>query len=284
MKFAVLNNVLLPADETKISPDDRGFRFGDGVFETIRITRGVAYLWEDHLERLVEGLSALHIVFDTLQLAALAKELIQKNQVTEGILRISVSRGEGSRGYMPKADITATSYMSAVSVAMEGVSARQMLVSRYRKTSPASLPTHLKLANGLNSILALLEARNEGCDDALMLDENGNVAESANANIFWRKNGVVYTPRLSTGCLAGVMRKRFLTLTSGIIEVAEPLQMLVGADAAVLTNSAAYAIPVSGVLGHMTAFDSTAMADEWQEIIRKDIVRYIAQKHESACY
>lgn len=272
MTFAALNGTILPADQVFISPEDRGFRFGDGVFETIRITRGKIYLWEDHLARLEAGLAALGISLETSGLHLLATALIAKNDVVEGILRIAISRGVGSRGYVPT-DPEPTCYVTAASVAMETASPRRLIVSHYRKISPSSLPTHLKLANGLNSILAVLEARQSGADDALVLDAEGNIAESSNANIFWRREGVIYTPSLKSGCLAGIMRKRFLALVPGIKEVMAPLETVLKAEAVLLTNSAAYVIPVAKV-GDME-FASSIWADAWRQLIEADISRHI---------
>lgn len=270
MTFAALNGTILPSDEIHISPEDRGFRFGDGIFETIRITRSKPYLWEDHLARLQEGLQALKISYATNDLHSLATALIAKNNVAEGILRIAISRGVGSRGYVP-INPAPTCYITAAPVAMESASPRRLILSQYRRISPSCLPTHLKLANGLNSILSVLDAREAGADDALLLDEEGNVAESSNANIFWQKNGEIYTPSLESGCLAGVMRKRFLELAPNIQEVLAPFETLLEADAVVLTNSAAYAIPVASI-GDAT-FQSDALYLKWLRLVEADISR-----------
>ena len=98
----------LPELEAKVSVFDRGFLYGDGIFETIRICRGTPFRWEQHLERLREGASALRIrvPMSGEDLAATAQELVRCNQVPEAILRITLSRGAGRRGYSPAGAIS----------------------------------------------------------------------------------------------------------------------------------------------------------------------------------
>src|SRR4051812_49078958 len=104
MIFAYVKNKFFPKDQACISIEERGFKFGDGVFETIRISDSIPYQWDLHLARLKEGIDALKIPADLANLYALSLELIRKNNVKEGLLRISVSRGIGSNGYLPTTD------------------------------------------------------------------------------------------------------------------------------------------------------------------------------------
>ncbi|MFO1242962.1 MAG: aminotransferase class IV [Rickettsiales bacterium] len=268
MTYVILNGQILPKEKALISPEDRGFRFGDGVFETIRITGGKLYLGQDHLVRLIHGLQKLQIAFSTDTLLPLASELTKKNNVKEGILRIAISRGEGSRGYLPLAE-KPTCYMTAASMPETEPSARQLIVSTYRRTPPESLPSTVKHANGLNSILARLEAEASQVDDAIMLSGKGYVSETSSANLFWQKNEHIYTPALSTGCLNGIMRQRFMSLISGIIECEATLEECLAADAIVMTNSAYYVLPVKSI--ESRHIDSIALAKKWRSVIKDDI-------------
>lgn len=269
MTYIALNGLILPLEEAHISPEDRGFRFGDGVFETIRITRGRPYLLNEHLQRLQQGVDALHIDQPLHDLPLLGAKLIEKNKVAEGILRIAISRGVGSRGYLPLGQQHPTVYLTALSMPDEEMAARQLIVSHYRRVSPKALPTHVKHANGLNSILARLEAAKAGADEALMLGEDDLVSEASSANIFWRRNDKVYTPALSTGCLNGIMRQRFMSLFD-VIECEEPLDALLDADAAILTNSAYYLVPVTRIKDR--AFpNSEQLYQFWRTRLQADI-------------
>ncbi|MBV8939250.1 MAG: aminotransferase class IV, partial [Alphaproteobacteria bacterium] len=96
-----LNDRFVPAGEASVSVQDRGFRFGDGVFETIALRRGEPYQWAFHMQRLEAGLAALRISFNTAPLLGICTELLARNGAESGLLRIAVSRGVGSQGYLP---------------------------------------------------------------------------------------------------------------------------------------------------------------------------------------
>lgn len=275
MTYVALNGLIMPLEEAHISPEDRGFRFGDGVFETIRITRDRPYLLDEHLQRLQEGLDALGIDQSLQHLPLIGAKLVEKNKVTEGVLRICISRGSGSRGYLPIGEQSPTVYITALSMPDEELTPRKLIVSQYRRLSPAILPTHVKHANGLNSVLARLEAEKAGMDEALMLSENGCVSEASSANIFWQKGGAIYTPSLSTGCLNGIMRQRFMAFFD-IIECEAPLDALLTADAAILTNSAYYLVPVASITGNRLAH-SDQLYHTWRIRLEDDIRQSFAK-------
>src|SRR5690606_16825706 len=88
-------------DNATIPIDDRGFRYGDGIFDTLRIVNGGLWRASWHVDRLKRGLASIHLAYDTSQLPGLAQTLMEKNAVTDGLLRIQVTRGSGGRGYTP---------------------------------------------------------------------------------------------------------------------------------------------------------------------------------------
>lgn len=276
MTYVALNGHIVSLSEARISPEDRGFRFGDGAFETIRVTKGRPYLLHAHLKRLEEGLQILQIHASLQDAPSLATALIEKNQVTEGVLRIAVSRGEGSRGYLPLGKQNPTVYVTALSMPDEEMSPRHLIVSQYKKPSPDALPTHTKHANGLGSILARLEAEATGADDALMLSAAGFVSETSSANLFWQKDGKTYTPALSTGCLNGIMRQRFMQLFPGILECESTLEELLQAEAVLMTNSAYYVTSVAVIAGKQIPA-SEPLYREWRARIEKDISQSFAE-------
>src|SRR5438045_2826886 len=96
-----LDDRFVPVEEAAVHVQDRGFRFGDGVFETIGVYAGVPYQWEFHMERLERGLKALGIPFHIGPLVDVCDGLLLRNLMEDGLLRIAVSRGIGSRGYLP---------------------------------------------------------------------------------------------------------------------------------------------------------------------------------------
>ena len=181
MSIIYLNGQFLSAEQALIPVADRGFRFGDGVFETIRVYAGVAYQLEWHLERLQRGLTAIKIMCGVRR--AVCNQLIEKNNLQNGFLRIAISRGVGSQGYLPKADIKPTIVIETLPLGDVPESA-SLYLSQFRKTSPSSLPTNYKLAQGMNSTLARMEAQERGCFEALQLTPDDFVCVRLVAVIF----------------------------------------------------------------------------------------------------
>lgn len=207
MNQTYINGQWYEAKEATISVQDRGFRFGDGVFESIHIHQGKLLFLQKHLQRLEEGMAALKIPHPQENITELAAEALSRNRVDEGVLRIAVSRGTGSRGYLPVRTSTPTLVIETLWMPPLTSHSVKLWFSEYRRVSPAQLPVSYKIAQGLNSTLARIEAEENGCDEALMLSVEGYLSEAASACIFWSdKHGKIYTPSLKTGALAGIGR------------------------------------------------------------------------------
>ena len=121
-------------------------------------------------------------------------------------------------------------------------------LSEWRKPSLQSLPVNHKLAQGLNSTLALMEADEQGCDEALLLSANGSLCEAASGNLFWISCEQLYTPSLATGCLNGSTRAALMRLYDGEVnEVDIEPDFIKGADAVFITNCNWGIMPVSSL-------------------------------------
>lgn len=277
-QLCYLNDNFQPTREAMISPQDRGFRFGDGVFETIPIYQSVAYQWDFHIERLQEGLKALQISPPECDWRNICKELLLQNHLTEGFVRIAISRGVGSKGYRPVSDIEPTIFIETLERSAAPPSAR-LWQSRYCKPPLCALPNGSKLAHGLNSTLALLEADANDCNEALMLSSEGEVCEAASGNLFWITDGELFTPALETGCLNGATRHAMLHLHHKPVQLAlAPLATLFEADAVFLTNSNWGILPVESLnpSGHYWSPDHAEIAT-LKQAYRDDIDAYIQQ-------
>lgn len=236
--FTCLNGRFVLAHRAAVSVADRGFRFGDGVFETLRVARGIPYQWDLHMARLMGGLAALSIIPPAVDLQEYARRLLVKNNAREGFLRISISRGSGSRGYAPYPPGMPASWVIEW---IDGISAPshpcRLWLARAAKIPPQCLPGEYKLAQGLNSTLALMEAHKNDCDEALQLSPEGMLSEAAGANIFWLKDMQLFTPALDSGCLAGTTREAVMRLSPLPVQVVRAgLSALEGAEAMFLTN------------------------------------------------
>ncbi|MEN9677877.1 MAG: branched-chain-amino-acid transaminase [Verrucomicrobiota bacterium] len=248
---------LVPATEATVSIFDRSFLYGDGLFETVRIHRSTPLHWDRHLHRLREGAKALRlqIPYSDAEITDTAQAMIRRQSATEAILRLTLSRGIGRRGYsirgahQPRLIITVHALPDVPPDAAEGW---KLATSEYRL--PARDPlTRFKTANKLIQVMARAEAEDAGADEALLLDTDGHLAETASGNLFWIADGVVWTPPLSTGALAGVTRSVVLELAPRLgLQSGEKLQglpTLLRTDGVFVTQSSRGIISVTQVDG-----------------------------------
>ncbi len=279
--FVCLNGAIIPREYAYISPDDRGFKFGDGLFETIAVVNQQPYLWNEHVTRLGEGLDTLKIQADLSALRSLCTTLITKNAMHDGALRLMITRGTGSQGYLPTHISAATIYIETMPATRLGTAqaAISLAVSTWKRFAPDTLPTHTKIMQGMNATLARLEAAEQGCDEALMLSTDDMICEAASGNLFWLEGDILCTPPLTTGCLAGTMRARLLDLWQG--ECAErsiTLEQLTDYNALIMTNAVRGAVPIRTIHTatqehHFT--QSEVFAQQCQRLIEKDIAQML---------
>ncbi len=211
-----LNGQFVPEEQATVSVFDRSFLYGDGLFETMRVTKGKPFRWWEHIERLRKGgdFLGIKIPFACKSLEKFAAELIAKNKMPEALLRLTVSRGVGLRGYSPKgADkpvvvMTLHPFPGAPSAA----SASWKLVTASLRLPAGEKLAHFKTANKLAQILARTEADVAGADEALLCNTDGFVVEGASSNLFWVEGDMICTPPLASGILAGVTRAVTLEL------------------------------------------------------------------------
>ena len=210
MKYAYVKNSFINSNNAKISIKERGFRFGDGVFETIRIKNYQLTDFNLHSKRLAAGLKAIKINFDLVKIAPLAEKLIAKNQQKQGFLRISISRGIGSKGYLP-VNCKATLIIETENLRRNYAQNYNLTISPYQKISDNALPVNYKLMQGLNSTLSALYAKEHNVNDAILLNSNHHISETSAANIFMVKDGYIFTPPLTDGLLGGVVREKIIS-------------------------------------------------------------------------
>lgn len=275
--YVNLNGRLVRYVHAKIPVDDRGFRFGDAVFETIRLIDGVCYQWELHEQRLLRGLKALRISLPEIDLPKQIKRLIKKNDHYDGFIRLSISRGVGSRGYLPIAAITPTIVIETIAPTIHEAPAAQLWLSQWQKPSAQSYPTQYKTAQGLNSTLALLEAHEHQCDEALILTAQGELCETASGNLFWVKGQTLYTPSLETGCLNGTTRDVISRISPYPIKhVHAPLSTLSQVDAVFTTNCNWGVRPVKSLSPNGLAWPTPSIITTLQDRYASDVKRYVS--------
>ncbi|HEY3761856.1 MAG TPA: aminodeoxychorismate lyase [Verrucomicrobiae bacterium] len=205
-----LNGKFVPQSRATVSVFDRGFLYGDGLFETMRVVGGNPFRWREHWARLSAGAKFLKIRLPYNQAVALRHviALIRKNKMPDSILRLSVSRGIGVRGYSPKGATRPTLVMTlheAPKIAGQLVQWK-LVTSSFRLPAGERLARY-KTANKLPQVLARAEADAAGANEALLLNTDGFVVEGASSNLFWIEGRTVCTPPVAGGILSGVTRE-----------------------------------------------------------------------------
>jgi len=210
-----INGQFVTEEQATVSVFDRSFLYGDGLFETLYFANRVVFRFAAHWERLVAGAAFLKVVlpYSGAEIRRHMDELIQRNRTTNGLLRLTLSRGVGVRGYSPSGANKPTLVMS-VHPAPDRSAIQtpwKLVTSSFRL--PANEPLALfKTCNKLPQVLARAEADASGAQEALLLNTDGNVVEASSSNLFWMENASVCTAPLSSGVLAGVTRSVVLEL------------------------------------------------------------------------
>ncbi len=243
MKYVSLNGALKPAAEAAVSLFDRGFLYADGLFETIAVRAGRPIRWAAHLARLRQGAGELRISmpFDQAGLERAARGLIEANEAGDAVLRVNLTRGVGARGYLPQG--AATPFLAMTLHLLAGVEtrgAKRLVLSRQRVYSGDPL-NRLKTTGKLRQVLARGEAAERGADEALLLNERGELAEASGANVFWVRGGALFTPPVEAGILPGTTRGAVLNLAGRlglrVEQILAPPEALAEAEGVYLTSS-----------------------------------------------
>lgn len=233
-----ISGVISDVAAARISPMDRGFTLGDGIFETVRVSAGAPLWLDDHFARLASGAAFLGIPvpLELDSLKAIVAALLERAAMKEAALRITLTRGAGSSAGLWKPDELLTPTLVVMCgdppqpVNVAGVIARS---TRRNEHSPLS---RIKALNYGDSIAARREAIRRGAGDAILLNCRSRIACAAAGNIFVRIDGIWRTPPIDDGALPGLARARLLgALDSEQTELTE--SNLARADAALVSNS-----------------------------------------------
>lgn len=249
-----LDGKFVPESEAKVSVFDHGLLYGDGIFEGIRFYNGRVFRLEEHLDRLWDSARSicLDIPMSRAEMTDALLETIRRNDLREGYIRQIVTRGVGNLGLNPAQCKQPSVIIIATTIALypKEVCERGLTVvtCATRRTSAAALNPAVKSLNYLNNVMARIEANLAGADEALMLNDAGNVAECTADNVFIIKRGQIFTPPISAGALRGITR-------SVVFDIAAELGLKISetdvtrhdvfiADECFLTGTAAEVIPV----------------------------------------
>jgi branched-chain amino acid aminotransferase len=206
--LAFLNGQFVPEERAVIPVSDRGFLLGDGLFETMRVAGGRPFRCAQHLERLARGADSLNIKlpFTPQELARFAGQLIELNRMPEAVLRLTLTRGQGGRGYTPNADVQPTVVMTLHPVPPPANPAGWKLVTSSFRIPAGDPLAAFKTTSKILHIMARAEAMKKRADEALLLNTDGEAVEAASGNLFWIHDGAVCTVPDGCDCLPGITR------------------------------------------------------------------------------
>lgn len=256
-----VNGQMLPKTQAMVSVYDHGLLYGDGVFEGIRVYRGKIFLCQSHMDRLYRCAEQIQmkLPIPPKDMVEIMRLCISANGLTDGYIRLVVSRGYGTLGLDPRRCPVPGVICIADQIRLypeeayrEGM---KVVVAKRPKTPVACLDPRIKSLNYLNNILAKCEAIDAGCDEAIMLSTDGFVTECTGDNIFVIKDGrLLTTPSISgqSGLLEGctrafVMRRLAPMLGIPVEERLMRLDEVLAADEVFLTGTAAEVIAVHSV-------------------------------------
>jgi len=247
--------------DAKISVFDHGLLYGDGVFGGIRFYNGRVFRMEAHQDRLWESARSicLEIPISRAEMDEALLETIRQNDLRDGYIRQIVTRGVGNLGLNPVQCKRPSVIIIASTIALysEETYRRGLTVVTVptRRMGPATLNPAIKSLNYLNNVLARIEANLADADEALMLNDAGNVAECTADNVFIVKRGQIMTPPITAGALRGITRSVVFDVASELnIKISEPeltRHDLYTADEAFLTGTAAEVVPMVKVDGRI---------------------------------
>ncbi|MBM3829337.1 MAG: branched-chain-amino-acid transaminase [Verrucomicrobia bacterium] len=247
--------------KAKVSVFDHGLLYGDGIFEGIRAYHGRVFKLKEHIDRLYCSAKAILLTIPMTP-AEMTKAVVatcRKNQITDGYIRLVVTRGVGTLGLNPNRCKNPSVIVIAGEIQLypQELYERGMdivTVATTRNLHNAVNPA-IKSLNYLNNILAKIEANNAGVEEAIMLNADGYVAECTGDNIFIIKGNELHTPPLSAGALYGITRATALKLGHELgLKTGEPNLTrydLYNADECFLTGTGAEIIPVVKIDGRV---------------------------------
>jgi len=256
-----LNGQFVPEASAVVSVNDRGFLLGDGLFETMRVAVGRPFRLAQHLERLMRGADYLKIKppYTARELQKFAVQLIEQNTLTEGVLRITLTRGPGRRGYTIQGADKPTVVMTLHPLPAQNPEEplQWSLITASQRIPASDVLAGFKTISKAWHIVARAEAEAQGADEALLVNTNGEVAETAGGNIFWIYHDRICTVPTGRGVLPGITRAVVLEICQSLgLETGKCVikpEQLRKAEGIFVTQSALGIIPV-------VAFDGLPMA------------------------
>jgi branched-chain amino acid aminotransferase len=276
------NESLLPIEKARLSPGQAGLICGWGIFTTLRIARGEAFAYERHWRRLDKDAAMIRLPmpYSPAKVRMHLHQVIRANKITEGCARIYlVYNSVGSwQSEEPRPQVD----LLICTAPLPEYSASARLALRPHGRHAAAALSGVKSISWLNNVWAVAEATKEGFDEVILLNERGEVAECTSANIFAAKNGKVFTPPLSAGCLEGVTRGILMEIApeAGVSMVEQSLRPedLYSADEVFVSSTNRNVIGIGEIAGRKIANSPGLVTRRLNELFEAYIDDYVTRR------
>ena len=284
-RFVFHNDRVRPIEEVRLSPGQAGLINGWGIFTTVRIVEGIPFAFERHWKRLERDASRTHCPFPFERDAVRAQlgEVIRANRVNEGCARVYVIYNQAgfwrSDEGFPQVDLIL--YTAPLPAYREPA----RLALRAHGRHAASPLSGVKVTSWLNNVWNLYEAQQAGCDEVVLLNERGEVAECTAANVFCVRGGRVSTPPLDSGCLEGITRDILLEIGASVGVPTEEKVLrpedLYAADEVFISSTNRSMIAVGEINGHKIASAPGSIVQKLERAFAEYVREYIASHAQS---
>ena len=283
--FASVNGEIISADKAAVSVFDRGFLYGDSIYEVTYSENNCLLFFEEHLDRLYHSASLLEIeiFLEREEIVKQALAVLKHSKIERAYIRIILTRGETEIGLDPT-----LSFKNNLIILVKPqpeypremyTAGLKLLISSVLRNHKKSIDPNAKSGNYLNNVMAIKEAKSQGFDDAIMINKDDKVTEGTTFNIWAIKNSKIYTPPLKSGLLKGITRQKLLKICEEnnkevILEEFEQ-NFLLNADEVFITSSTKGLMPVKQMNGktYGESIEDWPITNELTKLYRSEIKR-----------
>jgi branched-chain amino acid aminotransferase len=276
------NESLLPIEKVRLSPGQAGIICGWGIFTTVRISRGEAFAYERHWRRLERDAATIRmpVPHTAAKIRVHLHEVIRANNVSEGAARIYLVNNQV--GYWRSDEAQPQVDLIICTADLPEYHEPVRLAIREHGRHAASPLAGVKSISWLPNVWAFAEAQKEGFDEVVLLNERGEVAECTAANIFTVKNGKVFTPPLSSGCLEGVTRGILFEIAPeagfSFVEQTFRPEDLYSADEVFITSTNRSLLGVGEIAGHKIAAAPGPLTHQLEGVFAAYVTDYVSRR------
>ncbi|OIJ20288.1 D-amino-acid transaminase [Anaerobacillus alkalidiazotrophicus] len=276
MSYVLLNDQITERKNVKIDMEDRGYNFGDGIYEVIPIYNSKLFTLDEHLDRFEDSARKLEIKlpYDKNELEKLLHQLKNANKIDNGIIYVQMTRGVSPRSHLYERD--SNGIITGFSREMKfPEKPKQKGIHVFVTEDIRWLRCDIKTINLLGNTMIKRNAFDKQCQEGVM-HRNGNITEGSSSNIFIVKNRTLYTHPASNLILNGITRQLVIQLARKnniqVIEEAISLQQLKGADEAFITSTTQEITPIRKTIGDV---DATFQIGEITKTLQQSFNKYV---------